>query len=59
MAGSSSKLWNMGVIVGCVPGPMGEISKIAILIGAIYLVARRAADWKIMLSVLVPSFISL
>lgn len=51
----SYEIWEL--FVGCVPGPMGEISKIAILIGAIYLVARRAADWKIMLSVLVPSFI--
>jgi electron transport complex protein RnfD len=45
------------LFLGFVPGPMGEISKVAILIGAVYLIVRKAADWKIMLAVIVPSFI--
>ncbi len=51
----SYEMWEL--FVGCVPGPMGEISKVAILIGAAYLIIRKAADWKIMLAVVVPSFI--
>ncbi|MGI6771078.1 MAG: RnfABCDGE type electron transport complex subunit D [Acholeplasmataceae bacterium] len=51
----SYEMWEL--FVGCVPGPMGEISKVAILLGAVYLIIRKAADWKIMLAVVVPSFI--
>ena len=51
----SYEMWEL--FVGCVPGPMGEISKVAILLGAAYLIIRKAADWKIMSAVIVPSFI--
>lgn len=33
---------------GLVPGSMGEISALAIIIGAIYLIVRKAADWRVM-----------
>ncbi len=45
------------LFTGNVPGPIGEVSTLAILIGAAYLIYRRAADWKIMLAVIVPSII--
>lgn len=35
---------------GNVPGAMGEISVIAILLGALYLIIRRSADYRVMLS---------
>lgn len=37
---------------GNVPGSMGEISALAIIIGGIYLLVRRAADYRIMASAL-------
>ena len=44
-------------IIGVVPGPIGETSIIAILMGAGYLIYRDVADWRTMLGVLVPFFI--
>ena len=41
-------LWNM--FIGKIPGTLGEAYSITILIGAIYLIIRRAADFRIMLS---------
>jgi Na+-transporting NADH:ubiquinone oxidoreductase subunit B len=41
-------LWNL--IIGTVPGSVGETSVIAILLGAILLIATGVASWKIMLS---------
>ncbi len=35
---------------GNIPGAMGEISSAAILIGAIYLLIRKSADYRVMLS---------
>lgn len=35
---------------GKIPGAMGEAFKFAILIGLVYLLIRRAADWRVMLS---------
>ena len=41
----------LDLFFGTIPGSMGEISAICILIGAIYLVIRKSADFRIMLSV--------
>ena len=46
----------LGLFMGDMPGSMGEICKLAILIGAAYLIVRKAADFRIMLGV-VGSFI--
>ena len=37
---------------GNIPGAMGEISVIAILLGAIYLIVRRSADYRVIVSTL-------
>lgn len=44
----------LDLFIGKVPGSMGEISAIAILIGAAYLIIRKAADWKVMVGIIVP-----
>ncbi len=41
------------LITGNIPGTMGEISAIAILIGLIYLIIRRTADYRIVVSTFV------
>lgn len=41
-------LWNM--LVGTIPGSVGETSKIAILLGALILIITGIGSWKIMLS---------
>lgn len=38
------------LFTGNIPGSMGEISVIAILLGAAYLLIRRSADYRVMLS---------
>lgn len=45
----STSLWNS--FIGLVPGSMGETSTLAILIGAVILIATRIGSWRIMLSV--------
>lgn len=40
----------LDLFLGNVPGSMGEISALAILIGAVYLLIRKAADYRVMLS---------
>ncbi|MCP5061667.1 MAG: NADH:ubiquinone reductase (Na(+)-transporting) subunit B [Ignavibacteriae bacterium] len=46
----SASWWD--AFIGLVPGSMGETSTIAILIGAVILIATGIGSWKIMLSVL-------
>ncbi len=46
------------LITGNIPGTMGEINAIAILIGLIYLLVRRTADYRIVLSTAI-TFLSL
>ncbi len=43
----------MEMLIGTIPGSVGETSKIAILLGAIFLVVTRVASLRIMLSVVV------
>ena len=42
----------LDLLLGRVPGVMGEAFKIAILIGLVYLILRRAADWRVVVSYL-------
>lgn len=46
-------LTHMDMFIGLIPGSIGETSKLAILIGAIILIATRIASWKTMLSVFI------
>ena len=48
LANLQPKLWDM--IVGTIPGSVGETSVIAILLGAILLIWTGVASWKIMVS---------
>ncbi|MGI6787344.1 MAG: RnfABCDGE type electron transport complex subunit D [Acholeplasmataceae bacterium] len=56
-AGALANYSLLDLFLGTIPGSMGEVSAIAILVGAAYLIVRRAADWKIMLSVVVPTMV--
>lgn len=40
------------LLIGTVSGSMGEVSKICILAGGIYLIIRRSADFRVMLAVI-------
>ena len=48
----------MSLILGTVPGSIGESSVIAIGIGALILIATGIGSWRIMLSVLVGAFVT-
>ena len=51
VVGGATSWWDM--VVGLIPGSIGETSVIAIAIGAIILLVTRVASWKTMLSVFV------
>ncbi len=40
----------LDLLLGNSQGPMGEVCKVAILLGLVYLLIRRAADWRVVLS---------
>jgi electron transport complex protein RnfD len=42
------------LFIGNIPGSMGEISSLAIMIGGVYLLIRRSADYKLMLGSIIP-----
>ncbi|MCR4964973.1 MAG: NADH:ubiquinone reductase (Na(+)-transporting) subunit B [Bacteroidales bacterium] len=46
------------LILGTIPGCIGETCKIAILIGAAILLFTQVADWRIMLTVVVGGFVT-
>lgn len=41
------------MVIGLIPGSIGEVSTLAILLGALVLIATNVGSWKIMLSVFV------
>ncbi len=49
ITGQPLKLWDM--FIGLIPGSIGEVSTLAILIGAILLVITGVGSWKTMISV--------
>lgn len=66
-ASSAGESWNeklvqifdtsiMDSIIGTIPGSIGETSVIAILIGAVILIASGIGSWKIMVSTLIGGF---
>jgi Na+-transporting NADH:ubiquinone oxidoreductase subunit B len=50
--GNGDPISTMNLLIGTVPGSIGETSKIAILIGALILLISGIASWRIMFSVL-------
>ncbi len=52
---ASYSLWQL--FIGDVPGMIGETSKLALLIGGLYLLIRRVIDWRIPLTFLATAFI--
>jgi len=40
------------MVLGYMPGSVGEVSKVAILLGALLLIKTKIADWRIMLSMI-------
>lgn len=44
------------MFIGCIPGCIGETSKLAILLGAALLLFTRVANWQLMLSVFIGGF---
>lgn len=44
------------LFIGLAPGSLGEVSKLFILIGALYLIIRRSADFRVILSSLLSFF---
>lgn len=54
MSGALSQTWDM--FIGLIPGSIGETSTLAILIGAVILIATGIGSWRIMLSVFVGGY---
>lgn len=48
IVGETSSLWD--AFIGLIPGSIGEVSTLAILIGAVILLVTGVASWKIMFS---------
>lgn len=55
LVNSNYSLWQL--FIGDVPGMLGETSKLALLLGGIYLIVRRVIDWRVPVSFLATSFI--
>jgi Na+-transporting NADH:ubiquinone oxidoreductase subunit B len=55
MSGALSQTWDM--FIGLIPGSIGETSTLAILIGAVILIATGIGSWRIMLSVFAGGFV--
>jgi len=49
----------MDMFLGFIPGSIGETSKLAILIGAVILIATGIASWRIMLSGIVGAVVTI
>jgi electron transport complex protein RnfD len=49
---STSAYSLLDLLIGKCPGVIGETCKIAILVGCVYLLVRRAADWRVIVSYL-------
>ena len=48
-------LWNL--FAGQVPGVLGETSKLALLIGFVYLLVRKVVDWRIPVTFIATAFV--
>ena len=48
---------NMDLLLGITPGSIGEMSGLALLLGGVFLLARRVITWHIPITVLVTMFV--
>lgn len=55
VVGESVTLWD--AFVGLIPGSVGEVSTLCILIGGVFLLFTGIASWKVMLSVFAGGFV--
>lgn len=44
----------LDLFIGNIPGSIGEVSSLAIIIGGVYLVIRRSADYRLVLGSIIP-----
>jgi len=55
LVNSNYSLWQL--FIGDVPGMLGETSKLALILGGVYLIVRRVVDWRVPVSFIVAAFI--
>ena len=54
LVNGSYSLWQL--FIGEVPGMLGETSKLALLLGGLYLIVRRVIDWRVPVAFIVTAF---
>lgn len=55
LVNSSYSLWQL--FIGDVPGMLGETSKLALILGGVYLIIRRVIDWRVPVAFIATAFI--
>ncbi len=55
VSSSGITLWDL--FIGQVPGVLGETSKLALLIGFLYMLVRRVVDWRIPVTFIATAFL--
>lgn len=55
LVNSNYSLWQL--FIGDVPGMLGETCKLTLILGGIYLIARRVIDWRVPVSFILTAFI--
>ncbi len=55
LTNSGYSLWQL--FIGDVPGMLGETSKLALILGGVYLIVRRVIDWRVPVSFIATAFI--
>lgn len=55
LANNGYSLWQL--FIGDVPGMLGETSKLALILGGVYLIVRRVIDWRVPVSYIAATFI--
>lgn len=54
---SSSSFSLLDMFIGNIPGMIGEVSKLALLIGGLYLIIKKVIDWRVPLFMIATVFI--
>ena len=55
LVNSGCSLWQL--FIGDVPGMLGETSKLALILGGVYLIIRRVIDWRVPVAFIATAFI--
>lgn len=55
LATGSADLWNL--FVGNIPGSIGEVSKVMILLGLVYLLLTQTVSWRIPVTMVLTTFV--